>query len=581
MSNFKKGILIALASAAILSIVLIGYGAYSVSAFKNTDKIMKNTYFNGIDLGGKTSEEASELINSNETLPINTPVTVEYEGKSFAFSPKGAGIGYDVAKITKNAYSVGREDSFLKNLGALLNSGKAKELEAEYKEDRSSFETTVKTLMDSVNIIFEDFKVDIKSSYAEIEIGKERIQVDFDKLIKDTYEVIPKEEERKLSLPVKPSEELSADKIYDNIYVEPKNAVATEVDGKTVVEPHQVGILLDKGEIETALTSGKDKFRVKVKRQYPEITTEHLNGMLFGSTLGVSKSNFNQNLVGRSKNVALSASKINGIILNPGEVFSYNGVVGPRTIAAGFENATVYTSTGLEDGVGGGICQVSSTLYNAVLYADLKIEERRNHMYTVGYVRNGLDATVSYGSIDFKFSNNKSGPIKISALTQNGVLTISISGKKETNNKIELYTNTLETYDYETKEVVNETLSPGARTVKQTGSKGYKITATKVVKGPSGEVIRNESLGTSVYKPITEIIEVGPVDTSVSAEPVLSKELEAVLPEEKGQADEKTEVEEPFEEKEEPAEEKEESTESEKTEESVETDIAEEQTESE
>lgn len=581
MSNFKKGILIALASAAILSIVLIGYGAYSVSAFKNTDKIMKNTYFNGIDLGGKTSEEASELINSNETLPINTPVTVEYEGKSFAFSPKGAGIGYDVAKITKNAYSVGREDSFLKNLGALLNSGKAKELEAEYKEDRSSFETTVKALMDSVNIIFEDFKVDIKSSYAEIEIGKERIQVDFDKLIKDTYEVIPKEEERKLSLPVKPSEELSADKIYDNIYVEPKNAVATEADGKTVVEPHQMGILLDKGEIETALTSGKDKFRVKVKRQYPEITTEHLNGMLFGSTLGVSKSNFNQNLVGRSKNVALSASKINGIILNPGEVFSYNGVVGPRTIAAGFENATVYTSTGLEDGVGGGICQVSSTLYNAVLYADLKIEERRNHMYTVGYVRNGLDATVSYGSIDFKFSNNKSGPIKISALTQNGVLTISISGKKETNNKIELYTNTLETYDYETKEVVNETLSPGARTVKQTGSKGYKITATKVVKGPSGEVIRNESLGTSVYKPITEIIEVGPVDTSVSAEPVLSKEFEAVLPEEKGQADEKTEVEEPFEEKEEPFEEKEESTESEKTEESVETDIAEEQTESE
>jgi len=577
MSKIKKSIFLALALVLALSAALFGYGAYSVSAFQKTDKIIENTYFYDIDIGGKTIEEAEKLIISNETLPIYIPITVEYEGKTFSFSPNGAGISHNLEAITEKAYKAGREESFFKNLGTLMDSGKVKKLGAEYKENRDSFETTVETLMHHENIFFEDFKVDVKASYAEIEIGKERIQADFDKLIKDTYEVIEKPaEERKLKLSVKPREKLDADKIYEKIYVEPKDAVATQTDGKTTVKPHQVEILLDKSEIEAGLESGKDKFRIKIKKQYPEITTEHLNGMLFGSTLGICKSNFNQNLVGRSKNVALSASKINGLILNPGEVFSYNEAVGPRTLAAGFENATVYTNTGLEEGVGGGICQVSSTLYNAVLYADLKIEERRNHMYTVGYVRNGLDATVSYGEIDFKFSNNKSGPIKISAWTQNGVLTVSISGKKETNNKIELYTNTLETYEYETKEVVNEALKPGERNVKQSGAKGYKITAAKVVKGPSGKVIRNEYLGTSVYKPITEIIEVGAEDTSVSAKPDSSEENQPSSEAEKGQAEEKTEadIEDFAEEKEENKEEiSKELLEPEKTEESLKTDI--------
>ena len=185
-------------------------------------------------------------------------------------------------------------------------------------------------------------------------------------------------------------------------------------------------------------------------------------------------------------------------------------MVGPRTSKAGFSTATVYTAQGLKEELGGGICQVSSTLYNAALYADLQIVERRNHMYTVAYVKNGLDATVAYGTIDFRFKNNKQNPIKIVAVAEKGVLTVSILGKKENDYTVELYTNTVASYGFTTEERVVETMAPGESKVVQKGAYGYKINATKVVKDASGNVIRNEFLGSNVYKPLTKIVEKGP-----------------------------------------------------------------------
>lgn len=152
-------------------------------------------------------------------------------------------------------------------------------------------------------------------------------------------------------------------------------------------------------------------------------------------------------------------------------------------------------------------------------------------MYTVSYVRNGLDATVVYGAIDFRFQNNKKNPVKIVATTGGGVLTVSILGKKENNNKVELYTNTLESYPFETVEKVIDTMKPGETKVSQNGAYGYKITATKVVKDASGNVIRNEFLGTNVYKPLTKIIEKGPEDLSASTD------VEGTKEEQDGQTD--------------------------------------------
>ena len=134
----------------------------------------------------------------------------------------------------------------------------------------------------------------------------------------------------------------------------------------------------------------------------------------------------------------------------PGEVFSYNSIVGERTIAAGYKNAAIYENGQVVDGLGGGICQVSSTLYNAVLYANLEVVERTNHMFLTTYVSGGRDATVAYGSLDFKFKNNRDYPVRIASSVQGGYCTVQIYGlKKEDDYQVEIITNKIGARTYE------------------------------------------------------------------------------------------------------------------------------------
>ena len=115
----------------------------------------------------------------------------------------------------------------------------------------------------------------------------------------------------------------------------------------------------------------------------------------------------------------------------PGEEFSYNQTLGPRTVATGYKSAKIFSNGEVVDGIGGGICQISSTLYDAVVYADLEITDRRNHQFVTSYLKAGLDATVVYGSQDFKFKNSRNYPIKIVSTVSNGIAKIDIYGVKE------------------------------------------------------------------------------------------------------------------------------------------------------
>lgn len=509
----NKKVILSVSAGILFIIAILSYFLLSVSAFSKTDKIIENTFFCGVEIGGKTKEEAIQVIRENNNLPNMIPITVEYEDKAFVFTPAGAGIEYDIEKTVEKAFLRGRSGSIFKKIAEVANSGKVKYETPVYKENREVFENTIKTLSEHSGILFENYTVSISENYVDITIGKVRKNIDTEKFINDVYSLMDAETERKLSLPVVLSAPLTAEEIYKEIYEEPQDASVTSKDGKTILNRCKVGILPDMKDIEEGLASGKDKIRIKIEKKYPKLSETSFDDQLFKEQISTYSTKYNKNIAGRSSNVSLAATKINGIILNPGEVFSYNDSVGPRTAAAGFSSATVYTSSGQEEGLGGGICQVSSTLYNTALYADMKIVERRNHSYTVSYVKGGLDATVSYGAIDFKFKNNKSNPIKITADAANGVLTVSIMGKKENSNIVELYSSVIETYDFEVQEIPSETLKPGERKTKQNGSKGCKVTATKVVKDSNGNVLRKESLGTSVYKPMKQIIEVGPAET--------------------------------------------------------------------
>ena len=183
----------------------------------------------------------------------------------------------------------------------------------------------------------------------------------------------------------------------------------------------------------------------------------------------------------RTTNLRLAANKIDGTVIMPGEIFSYNKVVGKRTIAAGYKNAAIYQDGEVTDGLGGGICQISTTLYNAAIDAGMLIEERRNHMFVPTYADAGKDATVVWGSTDFKFENRRAYPIKIETSVTGGVASVKIYGLK-TDEEYDIYD-----------------LSIGSKVIKSTDS-SLVVESYREYRDENGNVVKRDKLYTDTYK---------------------------------------------------------------------------------
>ncbi|MEA2552633.1 MAG: hypothetical protein QOJ65_809 [Fimbriimonadaceae bacterium] len=214
----------------------------------------------------------------------------------------------------------------------------------------------------------------------------------------------------------------------------------------------------------------------------------------------------------RCSNIKLASSKLNGIILLPGERVSFNESVGRRTAKNGFQIAGVYKNGKHDVDIGGGICQVSSTLYNAALFADLKIVKRQNHSMPVPYVPVGQDATVDYGSIDLVIENNYEKPIAISSEYHPGSLTFRVLGEKDPGRAVKIESDGRERWDAGTKLIVDPTLAAGKTKVVDKGASGQAIQTYRVVY-KNGKEVRRETLGRSYYRGGQKIIAVGPGKT--------------------------------------------------------------------
>ena len=214
--------------------------------------------------------------------------------------------------------------------------------------------------------------------------------------------------------------------------------------------------------------------------------------------------------IDRTHNLSKAAQSINGSVIPAGGVFSFNGIVGPRTYELGYRDAMVIISGIFEPGLGGGICQVSSTIYNAVLLAGLDIVERHNHSLAVAYIPLGRDATVAYGIQDFKFSNNTNSPIYIRALASGGNLTVTIYGNIDYRQKIEISN----VVDLVTpfNEIIKEDndLSPGTEKVETNGIPGYVVRTFRTFFDQNGNKIKTENLATDRYIPLNKLLLVGP-----------------------------------------------------------------------
>lgn len=230
---------------------------------------------------------------------------------------------------------------------------------------------------------------------------------------------------------------------------------------------------------------------------------------LYTDLLSEYGTSFNEQNLNRSQNIKIATTKINGTVVLPGKVFSYNDTVGYRTESEGFMLAPMYIEGKLVDGIGGGVCQVSSTLYNAVLSANLEIVERKSHQFMPAYIDVGRDATVADGYIDFKFKNSRKYPIKIICSAQNGILKVKIYGKKQdAEYNIKIKTKIKEVKPYKTIYEYNNNVKSGERIVAQKGKNGYECEVYKIV-SLKGKIIFKSTISTDTYNTMDEIVIIG------------------------------------------------------------------------
>ena len=306
---------------------------------------------------------------------------------------------------------------------------------------------------------------------------------------------------------------LTAQAIHDEVAAEMKNA-GYDATTKSIT-PEQLGADFDVDDAQKALDDAEPGETVEIPAtiEYPKVTAQELKAVLFRDVLGEARTKVG-GTAARKSNVKLSASSINGLVLNTGDVFSYNESVGQRTAANGYQPAPAYVKGETVDEIGGGICQTSSTLYLACLRGNLEITERHAHRYIPAYIAAGMDATVSWGGPDYKFTNNTDYPIKIVTEYAGDYLTVKVLGTNVTGITAKMTNEKLSTTDFEVVYEDDPTLAPGTEEVKTTPYTGSKWKTYRHLYDADGNLISSSYEATSDYKARNKVILRGPAKTT-------------------------------------------------------------------
>ena len=421
-------------------------------------------------------------------------------------------VNYKIDEAVENAYSIGKNSNiFVNNYDILFALITKKDIPLEMTLN----EEVTKQTIEDMNINLPDVVIESSYSVEDDELiitkGKAGIIIDTDSLLTQVKDRLNDKNanDAVIEIPVvnKEPDSIDIDKIHEEVYQEPQDAYIVEEPFE--VHPEVEGIDFDVEAAKELLKEDKEEYVIPLIITEPEVTIDELGEEAFPDQLATFTTRYDVSDVDRTTNLRLACQKINGTVLLAGETFSYNDVVGARTVAAGYKNAKIYEAGQVVDGLGGGICQISSTLYNAALLANLEIVERRNHQFVTSYVPAGRDATVVYGSTDFKFKNTRQYPIRIVATANAGIATLSIYGIKEENEyTFKFSTKTVSTIPYSTQYVDDSTLPQGTEVVKQKGANGL-ITETYITKLLNGKTISTELLSRDTYSAMTRIVRRG------------------------------------------------------------------------
>ncbi len=358
-----------------------------------------------------------------------------------------------------------------------------------------------------------EFKTDyINLVNGAYEIGKQGS-------IKDRYHLIQKMKKENIHFSIK--EWYEDEKILQFVHsikadyvVEPQDATIEKTPEGFIIHEEVMGKALDVNKtveaIHQGLLSGSEEVSMVVVRSVPEITQLFYEGL--EDLIGSFSTTFSADQEARNVNLRVASGFIDGTLLKPDEIFSANLIIGPTDSAHGYLEAPVIVNGKLEKGLGGGVCQVSTTLYNAVLFAELEIIERRNHSLPVGYIEKGRDATLAEDYLDFKFRNNTENPIYIESFIENNRVNIKIYGKetREPHRKIQFESVIIDTIvPPPDKVIIDPALNPGEEVVEKKAIVGYTVKLYKLIY--LNDVLQSKvEVNTSYYGAYPAQIRIGP-----------------------------------------------------------------------
>ena len=485
-NNTKISITLLIIAITIIVLALVST-IFATINLRNT-KIIKGVTIGKIDVSNLTKEEAIEKLEKVYGTKSEKQIYLTHGEFETSITYEALEVKYQIENAVKQAYDIGRAGNiFQDNFEILRTWCKGQNIKLEVTIDSDM----INQISQNINNSIEDAAVQ-PSYYLEkdnakliITAGKEGVKVDEKQLIEEIYIVLDEntDDEQRIEIPVVQSipEEIDIEKIHEEVYKEVKDAYYTKEP--FTIYPEEDGIDFDIESAKAILSEEKEEYEIPLNITKPGKTVKEIGTEAFPDLLATFSTNYKASNVNRTTNLKLAANKINGTVLLPNEEFSYNKVVGERSEKTGFKMAATYSNGQVVDGIGGGICQISSTLYDAVIMANLNVTERRNHQFVTSYLPAGKDATVVWGSQDFKFVNTRQHPIRIVATVESGVATLQIWGvREEVEYDISRETKKIATIAYTTQYVQDASLPAGQQKIVQAGSNGRKVEAYKVTK---------------------------------------------------------------------------------------------------
>lgn len=507
-SHKKNKVVFLIVTFILITTIIILSFIFGLMASKS-NKIISGISVNGINVSNLTKDAAEKKLNLQLAPNLDDEITLMHGDYTKTISPSTLNFEFNISETVNNAYSIGRSEGniFSNNFKIISTYFGKQNLQASTKYNQEE----LNSIIDSINNELPDKMVpagyQIEDNNLIITNGTSGYKVLSDELSNLILESIVTNV-KTIEIPVEKVEADSIDveKIYNEIHKEPTDATFSRDPYEIKKEEDGVDFAITLDEAKKIASGGEEQFTIPLKFTKPSVTVKGLPQEAFPDELGKYSTSYASSSSNRATNVELATASINGVVLMPGETFSYNETLGQRTPARGYKQAGVYVNGGVSTDYGGGICQVSSTLYNSVLLANLEVVSRTNHYFYPGYVPVSLDATVSWGAPDFQFKNNRDYPIRISAYTQNRNLTISIYGlKKSDDYEVKIQSYQTGTIPYTTEYEDDDSLPEGTTKVIQGGSNGFRSEAYKILYKNGTEVSRT-LISSDTYYPHNQVV---------------------------------------------------------------------------